>query len=140
MITAWLMIAVQLPAEAPPAPRPPAATAPVPSNWAALPLFPLPLRTDGFHVSAFVQSEVKAGRCGVEPDPAGVSRLDVPVAILVGAGGVIRQVVPQAIDCPTVEQFTVGLVSTLARGAAAADHDRLRAGWYRLPVAYQWRG
>ncbi|WP_445192496.1 hypothetical protein ACT009_00695 [Sphingomonas sp. Tas61C01] len=140
MITAWLMIAVQLPAPPPPALPPAAATTPMPSNWAALPLFPRPLRTDGFHVSAFVQSEVAAGRCRVEPDAAGVSRLDVPVAILVGAGGVIRQVVPQAIDCPTVEQFTVGFVSTLARGATVADHERLRAGWYRLPVTYQWQG
>ena len=117
MITAWLMIAGQLPAPAPPALPQAAATTPMPSNWAALPLFPRALRTDGSHVSAFVQSKVTAGRCRVEPDAAGVSRLDVPVAILVGAGGVIRQVVPQAIDCPTVEQFTVGFVSTLARAA-----------------------
>ena len=129
-MTGWLMIAAQAAAQVAPA---------VPPNWAALPLFSLPLRTDGFHVSSFVQGEVKAGRCRVEPDPAGMSRVDVPVAILVGAEGVIRQVVPQAIDCPTVEQFTVGYVSTLARSAVAADRNRVKPGWYRLPVTYQWQ-
>lgn len=138
-MTGWLMIAAQAAAQVMvPAPAP--ATPTMPSNWSALPLFALAVRTDGFRVSAFVQGEVKAGRCKVEPDENGVSRLDVPVAILVGAGGVIRQVVPQAIDCPTVEQFTVGYVFTIARGAAAADRDRIRPGWYRLPVGYQWQG
>ena len=59
MMTGWLMIAAQAAAQVAPA---------VPPNWAALPLFSLPLRTDGFHVSSFVQGEVKAGRCRVEPD------------------------------------------------------------------------
>ena len=140
-MTAWLMVAAQAAVQSPVPPPATATVAPIPpAGWAALPLFPLPLRTDGFHVSAYVQGEVKAGRCRVDPDAGGVSRLDVPVAILVGTGGVIRQVVPQAIDCPTVEQFTVGYVSTLARSVVAADRDRIRPGWYRLPVAYQWQG
>ena len=139
---AWLMFAAHAAAQTPQVPPPgslPAVTA-LPFNWAALPLFAVPIRTDGANVTAYVESEVKAGRCKVVPDDAGVSRLDVPVAILVGSGGTVRQVIPQAIDCPTVEQFTVGYVSTLARSALAVDRDRVRPGWYRLPVAYQWQG
>ena len=71
--------------------------------------------------------QVDAGRqVGAEGD----------LALLVDAGGAVQRIVPRAIGCPTVEQYTVGLVSSLARrGVAAAG---LRPGWYRYVAGYRW--
>lgn len=136
-MTSLLLLAAQAASlAAPPAPAP-VVTVP-PANWATLPTFVLPTGpAGGVHVSAFVAAEVKAGRCRAVATE-GMLRVDSPVAILVTAAGTVRQVVPQAIGCPTVEQYTVGYVSTLTRGAA--DREAIKPGWYRLAVTYQWQG
>lgn len=114
------------------------AAAPVPPpDWSVLPLFPLPHAASGIDGSTFVHGEVVAGRCPAPPVHGDGSRLSAPVAILVGAGGMVRQIVPQAIGCPTVEQFTVGWLLSLTRPGSAIAIPSI-PGWYRLTVTYRW--
>jgi hypothetical protein len=129
MITA-ILLAAQL-AGASPMPMPP-------QDWSAL--HPLPYSRDpddGANLSSFVRAEVKAGRCNAAtPSPQGYV-LKVDLAVLVGAGGQPKRVVPRAIACPSVEQYAAGLVSSMARGNIApgvADADT----WYRTSLTFSW--
>lgn len=104
-----------------------------PQDWSTLPLFPLPRAgavTDG---SAYVRAEVVAGRCKA----TGMTEMPAPVAILVGPSGYVTRIVPRAIGCPTVEQYTVGYLLSLTRGGPGSALPP-RPGWYRLTVTYRW--
>lgn len=103
-----------------------------PQDWTALPIFPMPRAETAVEASAFVRREV-AGGCKTTNGP----RLAAPVAILVDASGVVSRIVPRAIGCPTVEQFTVGYLSSLTRGGPGTAL-RPKPGWYRLTVTYRW--
>jgi hypothetical protein len=108
-----------------------------PADWSGLPLLPVPERAGGFDPSPFVRDEVAAGRCKASGDATGAQAVTAAVAVLVGPAGAVQRIVPQAIDCPTVEQFTVGYVLTLTRRAEAGER---RPGWYRYTVTYRWTG
>lgn len=125
MIWALLLQAVSPPAAMPP------------QDWSALPLFPLPLAGSSADGAAFVRGEMAAGRCKTSPVQLDGSRLVAPVAILVGTGGAVQRIVPRAIDCPTVEQFTVGYLLSLTRGGPG-EATPPAPGWYRLAVTYRW--
>ncbi len=108
------------------------ATAPVvPTDWSAIP--PLPWQIEPTitpDLTAYVTGEFRSGRC-VAPERALV---EVSVAVFVRGDGAIGPTVPQAIGCPTVEQFAAGLVSSFAR-------NRLRmpaGGWYRTTISFAW--
>lgn len=120
------------------APAPAAPAAMPPADWSALPDLPVASPRAEFDPSGYVRREVAAGRCKAVPG-AGESRVAASVAVLVDARGGVQRIVPQAIGCPTVEQFTVGYVSTLARRAALAERT-LKPGWYRHVVTYRWTG
>ena len=110
-----------------------------PANWSALapvPYVSAPQMTPP--LSRFVAAEIASGRCAAPKPADGRYSLKVDVAALVRPDGTIRKVVPHAIDCPTVEQYSVGLVESFARanlkpaGAAAI--------WYRATLIYEWAG
>ncbi len=109
-----------------------------PADWSTLPELPIPRARVGFDLSSYARREVAAGRCKAAA-VAGGSRIVAPVAVLVDANGAVQRIVPQAIGCPTVEQFTAGYASTLARRAAMAVGG-LRPGWYRHTATYRWTG
>lgn len=128
-MTVWFL-AAQL-AGASPSPMPP-------QDWSAL--RPLPSTRDaedGAGLSAFVRSEVQAGRCAAAtPTPAGWT-LKVDLAVLFSAAGQPRRVVPRAIGCPSVEQYAAGLVSSMARnGPPASAIDP--GNWYRTSLTFSW--
>jgi hypothetical protein len=84
----------------------------------------------------FVNEEVARGRCKLA-DPAKAT-LAVDVAVLVEPDGTVRSVVPKAIQCPNVEQYTAGLVTAFTRNnlsprAAQAEQ------WYRASIIYSWK-
>lgn len=108
-----------------------------PPDWAALPVYPLQESTTPDDASDFVRGEVEAARCRIGPLQPDGARLVAPVVILVGPGGTVRQIVPGAIDCPTVEQYTVGYLLSLTR-AGPPSKLPLKPGWYRMAVAYRW--
>lgn len=112
----------------------------VPTDWSAL--APLPYASTPQitpPLTRFVADEIAAGRCATPKPADGHYVIKVDVAALVGADGVIRRTVPRAIDCPTVEQYSVGLVISFARG-----NLQPRAGgvdqWYRATIVYDWNG
>lgn len=120
----------QVPAS-PPVPPPPV------TEWPALPLFPLPRTAAVKDASAYVRAEVDAGRCRAALMGQQGTHLVAPVVILVGPGGGVRRIVPRAIGCPTVEQYTVGYLLSLTR-AGPGPSAPLTPGWYRLAVTYRW--
>lgn len=110
----------------------------LPTDWSAL--APLPyVKTPDIAptLSHFVAGEIAAGRC-VVPKPAdGHYVVQVDVAALVTSDGTVRRTTPRAIDCPTVEQYSAGLVESFARA-------NLRTGsggdqWYRATIIFDWR-
>ena len=110
-----------------------------PSDWSTLPaLRYLHLAPDDPTLAAFVRSEAKAGRCtAARQTPSGWS-LAVDVAVLIQPDGMVRNTLPRAIGCPSVEQYAAGIVFSRARGnvdtgGAGAD------GWYRTSLAFSWR-
>jgi len=117
-----------------------AAVPAVPTDWSAL--APLPYLTAPQMtppLAHFVADEIAAGRCSLPKPADGHYVIKVEVATLVGADGSVRRAVPHAIACPTVEQYSVGLVLTFARAnlpprAGAADQ------WYRATIVYDWGG
>jgi len=134
MIASLLLLAQVATAQAPViAPLPP-------QDWSGLPV--LRVRrpaADIPDVSAFVRSEVDAGRC------AAVSRLPqgwmlrIDLAVLATPQGQVRRITPRAIDCPTVEQYAAGLVLGTARDnvdARGATADT----WYRTSMTFAWNG
>jgi hypothetical protein len=103
----------------------------VPTDWTAMP--PLPWRSEpGLSppLVTFVEDEVRAGRCAA---PAG-NAIEVALAIYIRPDGQVRAVVPRAIDCPTVEQFAAGLVTSFARN----NLRQPAAGWYRAAITFEW--
>jgi hypothetical protein len=115
----------------PPPPPPPVA------EWPQLPSYPLPRSANIADGVDFVRREVDANRCQPLLPPAAGERLQLPVAILVGQGGQVRQIVPRAIGCPSVEQYVVGYLLSLTRTAAQPSMVPV-PGWYQLTVAYRW--
>ncbi|MHA6720555.1 hypothetical protein ACX40Y_14030 [Sphingomonas sp. RS6] len=105
-------------------------------DWAAL--APLPFRTLPQITPAmrdFVAGEIALRKC---PVPAGPGQtLTVDVAVLVAADDGIRTVIPRAIRCPTVEQYTAALVAGAARDnllpRTAANEQ-----WYRATITFDW--
>lgn len=102
-----------------------------PDDWTELPELQVPWRgPDASALSHFVRDEVRAGRCTAE------SPLRVDLAVLVAPNGRLRHVRPNAIGCPTVEQYASGLVMRMARGnVPPPDQDR----WYRFAVTFTWQ-
>lgn len=111
------------------------ATETPPADWTALPLLPLP-ENAGERIT-YARAEVAAGRCKADPLPDGRSQVVAPVALLLAADGTVRRALPQAIDCPTVEQYTAGYVSTMVRTGTVRTAS-LRPGWYKATITYQW--
>ncbi|SFP50680.1 hypothetical protein SAMN04488241_102347 [Sphingomonas rubra] len=117
-----------------------AAVAPAPMpphDWAPLPVFPLPRGATTSDGATFVRGEVAAGRCAVPPVHPDGTRMVAPVALLVAPGGTVSRIVPRAIGCSTVEQYTVGYLLSLTRTLPAGAAP-LAPGWYRVAVSYRW--
>jgi hypothetical protein len=130
IITAALIPAALL-AVAQVAPEPTSPPLVVPTDWTAMP--PLPWRAEPAvtpGLIAFVAGEVRAGRCAARAGNATLVR----VAVFVRADGLVRAAVPRAIDCPTVEQFAAGLVTSFARNNLRTP----AAGWYQVTVTFDW--
>lgn len=109
-----------------------------PQDWSGL--RPLPYTRDaddGATLSAFVQAEVKAGRCAAATQTAQGWTLKVDLAVLVGPAGQPRRVVPRAIACPSVEQYAAGLVSSMVRSSITPDTTDI-GGWYRTSLTFTW--
>lgn len=139
LLLAALTQATPLVAPPPPAGQPSILQPPSSDTWDTLPA--LQLRRTGADTATlyrFVRAEVEAGRCAAAvTDGSGRVSLRAPVAVLVGADGSVRRMVPAAIGCPTVEQFTVGVIGRLAVGNVRAPWpggDR----WYRSGLTYIW--
>lgn len=123
-----LMLAVAQAAPAPAPARAAPAVPAVPTNWNVMP--PLPWRSAPVitpDLTTFVESEVRAGHCAGSSDG-----IEVELAVFVRADGVVRAVVPRAIDCPSVEQFAAGLVTRFARN----NLRQPAAGWYRAAITF----
>ena len=117
-----------------------AAAPAVPADWSAFPFLPASMTPQVTPpLTRFVADEIAAGRC-VQPKPAdGHYVLKVEVAALVGGDGEIRRTVPRAINCPTVEQYSAGLVVSFAR-ANLQSHAGAADTWYRATIVYDWHG
>jgi hypothetical protein len=117
-----------------------AAAPAVPTDWSTL--APMPYATPPQMTAPlvrFVADEIAAGRCS-PPKPAdGHYVIQVDVATLVAADGTVRRTVPRAIDCPTVEQYSAGLVVSFAR-ANLQPRPGASDTWYRATIVYDWRG
>ncbi|ONF97048.1 hypothetical protein SPHI_04830 [Sphingomonas jeddahensis] len=104
----------------------------LPEDWSALPDLKLrrrPLRTEA--LSSYVRDEVRSGRCA-----ATANHLRVELAVLVAANGQLRRIRPQAIGCPTVEQYASGVMLRMARSnVAPSGEDR----WFRTQLVFRWQ-
>jgi len=117
-----------------------AAVPSVPTDWAALaPLPYLAAPQMSPPLARFVADEIAAGRCTMPRPADGHYIVKVDVATLVGADGSVRRAVPRAIACPTVEQYSVGLVLKFAR-ANLPPHAGAADQWYRATIVYDWGG
>ncbi|WNO53007.1 hypothetical protein [Stakelama saccharophila] len=123
-------------------PQQPAAGTPhltVPVDWEAL--APLPLRetpTVTPLMTRFVAHETQAGNCRKPRIVEGRYVMHVDVAVLLAPNGSIRATIPRAINCPTIEQYAAGLISSFARKnllPSAGD----ASGWYRASVTFAWK-
>ena len=117
-----------------PAPAPPSPMV-APTDWTTLPdlrlIRPAPLPAS---LSDFVRGEVDAGRCASARRTAiGDYTLAVNLIVRIGPNGSVLEVVPRAIDCPTVEQYASGIVSRMARGNVLPT-----AGWFRTAIVFAW--
>jgi len=129
---AQILLAVQAAATAPPAVLPPA-------DWSTLPeLRYLHAPADAGDVTGFVRAEVKAGRCAAAIDNGARGwSIRVDLAVLAAPDGQPRRIVPRAIQCPSVEQYAAGLVSSLARGNIDTGAS-VAEGWYRTSLVFAW--
>lgn len=142
MIAAALLLAVQTaPQGTPqspsiPAPTPAAPSPVLPPNWAVLPVLRWRMPpTYEPEMTRFVVEEVEAGRCTAAEHDGAATRLKVDLALLVSAAGNVRTIVPRAIGCSTVEQYTSGLISSVTRdNLQPTDED----AWYRTSVTFSW--
>ncbi|WEK42274.1 MAG: hypothetical protein P0Y64_12825 [Candidatus Sphingomonas colombiensis] len=128
---AALVLALQAgPQEAPAGDIPPA-------TWSKLPDLPLIRRTAlAPELSRFVHDEVAAGRCNAAQPAAEGFTLHLDLALLVDHAGEIRRILPHAIGCPTVEQYSAGLVSRMARANVAPPENET---WYRTSIDFSWK-
>jgi hypothetical protein len=107
-------------------------------DWPALPAVPWrapPLVTQEMH--DFAEREARERRCPL-PATAGANQMLVAeVAVLVDAEGNVRNAVPRAIGCPTVEQYAAGLVQGFARNNLL---PRVGTGeqWYKTSLTFSW--
>lgn len=131
MIAALLLAVQSAPPTAPPAPLPP-------QDWNMLPSLPFAgLPAGDADLSSFVRAEVRAGHCAAAVQSASGWTLKIDVAVLLGPAGLPRRVLPRAIQCPAVEQYAAGLVSSMARstrGGAVPPAE----GWYKASLTFAW--
>lgn len=119
---------------------PPAAPAPSdpPREWSTLPAIPLPPASDD--MVRFVRDEVNAGRCvRHQTTQSGQVTVVAPLALRFNAEHGVETIVPVAIGCPTVEQFSAGAAQRMVRRLpyrATLTGDR----WYRTVITYTWPG
>jgi hypothetical protein len=110
----------------------------VPTDWSVLAPMPYVSQPQvAPALSSFVAAEIAAGRCAVARPANGRYVVRVDVATLVGADGTVRRTVPRAIDCPTVEQYSAGLVLSFARANLPRGTTEQ---WYRATIVYDWLG
>ncbi|WP_343527704.1 hypothetical protein [Sphingomonas sp.] len=131
-------VAAQTPPPAAPAPAPAPAPAEPPHDWTGLPV--ITLGSAGPDMIRFVREEVHAGRCTrASRDGSGQMVLAVPLALRISPDGLVQTVVPLAIDCPTVEQYSAGAAERMMRHL---PHRAMLAGdrWYRTAITYTWPG
>jgi hypothetical protein len=115
-----------------------AASPAVPTDWSVLAPMPYVSQPQvAPALSSFVAAEIAAGRCAVARPANGRYVVRVDVATLVGADGTVRRTVPRAIDCPTVEQYSAGLVLSFARANLPRGTTEQ---WYRATIVYDWLG
>jgi hypothetical protein len=109
-----------------------AALAVPPEDWSSLPELKLQRRVEeAGALSSYVRDEVRAGRCAAD-----ANRLRIELAVLIGANGQLRRIRPQAIDCPTVEQYASGLMLRMARSNVAPSGQER---WYRTQFVFTWQ-
>lgn len=111
----------------------------MPVDWDAL--APLPLRQPAQVTPAmtnFVAHELRASRCRMPRRASGGYTVQVDVAVLLAPDGMVRATIPRAIDCPSVEQYTAGLVTSFARNNLTII-DGGTAGWYRATITFAWK-
>ena len=116
-----------------------AAPTPLPVDWSTL--VPLPYLTPLRITPAmdqFVAGEIAAKRCNLPRPADGHFVVRIDVATLVGGDGTIRKVTPRAIDCPTVEQYSAGLIFGFARANLAPRAAGAGEQWYRATIVYDW--
>ena len=82
-------------------------------------------------LSSFVRDEVAARRC-----EAADKRLRVNLAVLVAEDGQLRRIHPQAIGCPTVEQYASGVMLSMARANLLPVGE---TRWFRTSLLFQWQ-
>lgn len=114
-------------------------TAP-PTDWSQLPAlrWKLPPR-NAAATSRYVRDEVAAGRCGAAQRSDHTAALKIDLAVLADANGRVRAVVPRAVNCPTVEQYTVGLIQRMALDNVDTTGQTAET-WYRAAMTYSWSG
>lgn len=136
ILLAALLLQIQTPP--PPAPAPSPVTAPAPpADWTQLPDLPLARRwPTGPSLSQYVQGEVAAGRCAAAQHGGDGLVLRVDMAVLIDNNGAVRRIVPRAIGCPTVEQYSAGIVSRLTRDNVPAPQADT---WYRTALTFTWK-
>ena len=132
-----LLIATALQVVTPPAVLPPATATEPPRDWSTLASVTLP--PAGPDMVRFVHDEVAAGRCTRAHAADEQMVLVVPMAIRISADGGTESVVPLAIGCPTVEQYSAGAAQRMIRHIA---HRTMMEGdrWYRTVITYTWPG
>ncbi|HIV78805.1 MAG TPA: hypothetical protein H9899_14905 [Candidatus Sphingomonas excrementigallinarum] len=138
MIAALLFAAaVQATTPTPLVPTTPPSAAEPPHDWSTLAALTLPAA--GPDMVRFVREEVTAGRCTRAKVSDAQMVLVVPLAIRISADGNADSVVPLAIGCPTVEQFSAGVAQRMVRHLA---HRTMIPGdrWYRTVITYTWPG
>ncbi|MCT8002780.1 hypothetical protein NZL82_12935 [Sphingomonas sanguinis] len=138
MIALSLLAAVlQATAPTPPAAPPVPTLAEPPHDWSTLAAITLP--PAGPELVRFVREEVASGRCPRAKATDEQMVLVVPLAVRVGPDGIANSVVPLAIGCPTVEQYSAGVAQRMIRHLT---HRTMMAGdrWYRTVITYTWPG
>ncbi|MFZ5746822.1 MAG: hypothetical protein ACOY45_04090 [Pseudomonadota bacterium] len=108
-------------------------------DWSALP--PLPYRNPpalNADMHRFALREAHRSNCPLVPPVNGVQNVRVDVAVLVDPEGNVRVAVPRAIDCPVVEQYAAGLVTSFTRNnllPRTATEDQ----WFAASITFSWR-
>lgn len=117
---------------------PPVAAPEPPRDWSTLTAITLPPAEPD--MVRFVRAEVAAGRCARSRTLDGQNVLVVPLVVRISAAdGAAESVVPLAIGCPTVEQYSAGVAQRMIRHLA---HRTMMEGdrWYRTVITYTWPG